>query len=144
MVLAAVVTQGLKRRPSGLEIGVILGVAAVYMLVFTRMAVPTERSHLIEYGVVSVLIYEALLERAANGYRVPVPALLATLVTSMIGLIDEGVQWFVPGRVLDPYDMLFNVFAAVMAISAVTALRWVRQRGWRGATKGPRGYKSPE
>jgi hypothetical protein len=48
LVMASVVTQGLKTRPSGAEIGVALGVAAAYLLVFVRMAIPTERSHLIE------------------------------------------------------------------------------------------------
>ena len=32
-----------------------MGIAATYLLVFVRMAIPTERSHLIEYGVVAVL-----------------------------------------------------------------------------------------
>ena len=58
LVLAAIVTQGLKTRPRGAEIGVALGVAAVYLLVLARMAIPAEeRTHLIEYGVVAVLIY---------------------------------------------------------------------------------------
>jgi hypothetical protein len=75
LVLATVVTQGLKTRPGGAEISVALGVAAAYLLVFVRMAIPTERSHLVEYGVVALFIYEALLERASQGRRVPVPAL---------------------------------------------------------------------
>ena len=58
MVLVAVVTQGLTTRPSVAEWGVAMGIAAAYLLVFVRMAIPTERSHLIEYGVVAVCIYE--------------------------------------------------------------------------------------
>ena len=64
LVGATVLTQGLKVRPGGAEVAVAIGVATAYLLVFTRMTVPTERSHLIEYGVVGVLIYEALTERA--------------------------------------------------------------------------------
>ena len=88
-----VITQGLKVRPGGAEIAVALGVAAAYLLVLVRMSVPTERSHLVEYGVVAVFIHEALTERAAiRGRRVPAPALLAIVAASLVGLVDEGIQ----------------------------------------------------
>ena len=55
-----------------------------------------------EYGVVAVFVYEALTERASRGRRVPVPALLAALATSLLGVLDECIQAFLPSRVLDP------------------------------------------
>ena len=128
LVLATVVTQGLKTRPGGAEIGIVLGVAAAYLLVFVRMAIPTERSHLIEYGVLALFIYEALMERASQGRRVPVPALLAVVATSLVGVLDECIQAFLPSRVFDPLDMLFNFLAAVMAVVASVALGWARRR----------------
>lgn len=126
LVLATVITQGLRVRPGGAEIGVALGIIAAYLLIIVRMTVPTERSHLVEYGVVAVFIHEALLERASHGRRVPVPGLLAIAIASLIGVIDEGIQWLLPSRVMDPVDILFNVLAAVMAIIASVALRWAR------------------
>lgn len=128
LVLATVATQGLKTRPGGAEIGVALGIAAVYLLVFVRMSIPTERSHLIEYGVVALFVHEALTERVSQGRQVPAPALLAVLVTALLGFIDECIQLFLPSRVFDPIDMLFNVLAAVMAIAASSALGWARKR----------------
>lgn len=143
LVLATAVTQGWKTRPGGLEAVVALGVTAAYLLVFVRMSIPTERSHLIEYGVVVLFIHEALTERVRQGRRVPAPALLAVLLTALIGVIDECIQRLLPGRVFDPLDMLFNVLAAVMAITASVALRWARTRkanaqsaGAPGATDG--------
>lgn len=133
LVLATVVTQGLQVRPSGLEVAVALGVAVAYFMVFVRMAIPTERSHIIEYGVVAVFIHEALTERAGHGRRVPVPALLAVLSASLIGAIDESIQLFIPSRVFDTEDILFNALAAVMAISASVALAWARRRAGRRA-----------
>ena len=129
LVLASVVTQGLKVRPGGAEIAIALGVAAAYLLILVRMSVPTERSHLVEYGVVAVFIHEALSERASQGRRVPVPALLAIVGASLVGVIDEGLQKLIPARVFDPVDILFNVLAAVMAVTASVALRWGRRRG---------------
>ena len=127
LVLITVVTQGLAARPSVAEWGVATGIVAAYLLVFVRMSITTERSHLIEYGVVAVCIYEALRERASQGRRVPVPALLAVLLTGLLGVIDECLQALVPGRVFDPVDMLFNVIAGVMAVAASAALAAARR-----------------
>ena len=123
-----ILTQGLGMQPSGREIGVGLGIAVVYFFMFFRMAIP-ERSHLIEYSVVAVFIYEALTERAIQGRHVPVPALLAILATSLIGALDEGIQVFLPSRVFDPVDILFKALVAVLAVMAVAVLRWVRRWG---------------
>lgn len=126
LVGLSILTQGLKTRPGGVEIGVALGIAVVYLMVFFRMAIP-ERSHLIEYGVVAVFIYEALTERASQGRRVPVPALLAILAASLVGVLDECIQGVLPSRVFAWADMLFNVLAAVMAVVACVALGWARR-----------------
>ena len=128
LVGATVVTQGVKARPGGVEIAVALGIAAVYLLVFLRMASPVERSHLMEYGVVGVFIYAALAERASHGRRVPLPPLLAILATSALGLLDECIQVFLPSRVFDPIDILFNLLAGTMAVAASVALAWARRR----------------
>ncbi len=135
LVLLTVVTQGLKVRPAGAEIAVALGVAAAYLLILVRMSVPTERSHLVEYGVVAVFIHEALTERKLQGRRVPVPALLAIAAASLVGVVDEGIQKLIPSRVFDPVDILFNVLAAVMAVGASVALRWARR--WGASLAGP-------
>ncbi len=128
LVLATVVTQGLRVRPGGAELAVALGVAAAYILVFVRMAIPTERSHLIEYGVVAVFVHEALRERARHGRRVPAPALLAVLAAGFVGVLDECIQLLLPSRVFDPLDMLFNVLGGTMAVAASAALGWARRR----------------
>lgn len=128
LVLATVITQGLKIKPSGIEIAVSLGIAAAYLLVFVRMAIPTERSHLIEYGIVAVFILEALQERKRNTNAVPAPALLAIVATILIGSLDECIQAFIPQRTFDPIDILFNSIAAIMAVSASVLLQWAKKR----------------
>ena len=112
----------------GSRLAVALGVVAAYLLVFVRMSIPTERSHLIEYGVVALFIHEALTERASHGRRVPAPTLLAVLAATLIGVVDECIQLVLPSRVFDPIDMLFNLLAAVMAVTASSALGWARKR----------------
>jgi len=123
----AVLTQGLQVRRRGFEIGVALGVAAVYLMVFARLGIP-ERSHLFEYGVVAMFIHQALTERAACGRNVPQPFLLAIAATATIGTLDELVQLVLPSRHFEWIDIAFNVFAAVMGSMASAVLGWARRR----------------
>ena len=129
VILVVVVTQGLTRQPGLAEFAVAGGVVATYALVFSRMALVTERSHLVEYGIVAIIVYEALQERARNGRRVPVPALIAIGVTSLLGVVDECIQLYIPNRYFDPLDIVFNVGAAVLAVTASASLAWARRRG---------------
>ena len=131
LVLASIVVHGLKPVRSATEIGVALGIMAAYLLVFVRMSIPTERSHIIEYGVVALFIYEALKERSRLGHRIRFAGLLTILVTGLIGVVDECIQLVIPNRTFDYRDMLFNVLAAAMAVAACVALRWVRRRSER-------------
>ncbi|MDE0580183.1 MAG: VanZ family protein, partial [bacterium] len=87
-----------------------------------------ERTHLIEYGVVALLIHAALTERAMHSPHVPAPAVLAIALTGLFGVLDELIQALLPNRVFDWRDILFNVVAAVLAVGAIKALRWARQR----------------
>ena len=131
LVGATIVTQGVRVRIGKAEIAVVMGVVAAYLMVFTRMAILEERSHLIEYGVLGVFIYEALSERARQGRQVPLPPVVAAFMTAALGVIDEGIQWFLPTRVFDPQDIVFNLLAGTMAIGAVMALSWARRRASR-------------
>ena len=87
-----------------------------------------ERSHLIEYSVLAIFIHKALLERIQNGEKVPLTALTAFGLTVLIGAIDEGNQYFLPSRVFDVEDIMFNSLAAFMAIGGSSLLMWIRQR----------------
>lgn len=132
LVAGAVLAAGLRARPRGVEIGVALGIIAVYFMAFARMTF-AERSHLIEYGVVASLIYTALSERSANGRPVPLMPMIAVLATALVGAVDEGVQKLIPSRVFDPLDMLFNTLAAVMAVAAILTLHGARR--WSATRK---------
>lgn len=127
LVAAAVVILALRVRPGWLEVGVGVGIAAVYLLLVLRTATAAERTHLIEYSVLAVFVLEALIERARGGRPVRWPAVSAWLISSGAGVIDEVVQIFVPARVFDPIDILFNVLAAGSAVVATVALRRARR-----------------
>ncbi len=126
LIWVAILTQGLKVRPGGLEIGLALGVAAAYLMVFARLG-GAERSHMFEYCVIGAFIYEALTERASQGRRVFLPPLLAFVVTSLVGVIDEYIQVFLPNRVFDPDDIIVNTVSAFLAVSGMAVLGWARR-----------------
>ena len=135
LVLVATVTFGLRGHGGRSQTFVALGISAVYVLLFTRLTSPVERSHLIEYGVVALLIYGALIERRRNGRPVTVPALLAVGAASVVGLIDEVLQWFLPNRVFDPIDIVFNAGAALLAVVSAETLAWTRRRAARDPSR---------
>ncbi len=127
LVGLTILTQGLKARPGGIEIGVGIGIAVVYLMLFVRLATP-ERSHLIEYGVVAVFAFEAITERYGPKNQSMLPAFLAILVSTLVGAVDEFIQYFLPSRVFDWSDILFNFLASLMAVAAMVVLNWGRQR----------------
>ena len=134
LVGLTILTQGLKTRPSGREVAVVLGLTAVYFMLFFRMTMP-ERSHLIEYSVVAVFCYEALLERQKQGALARFPAILAIFITTLLGAIDECIQYFLPNRVFAFEDIVFNTFAAILAVVASTILAWAQHRLGKRSSK---------
>ena len=53
---------------------------------------------------------------------------LTVLLTGLVGAVDEVIQLFLPNRVFDPVDMVFNVLAAALAVAARAVLGWARRR----------------
>jgi len=64
--------------------------------------------HIIEYAILGILM------RWASNDTIPL-----MLFTSLYGVTDEIHQWFVPFRVLSPYDMLANTIGGVLGIYLV-------------------------
>ncbi len=129
----------IRRRPGRAGIAAGAGILIVYLLAWIRIGVatPEERTHLFEYSLVAALVHEALLERRENGRRVPVPAILALIISILLGWLDEGIQSLLPNRVYDNIDVLFNALAATMIIGARSTLAFVQRRvqARRGAAR---------
>lgn len=128
LILLAFFTSGLQFRPRGIEMGALVGIIAAYMLVFARMSIPEERSHLAEYTVVGILVFEILRERKANGKNIPYAWFWAILITMAAGVLDECIQALLPNRVFDWRDILFNTLAAIMSVSSISILTWIRNK----------------
>ena len=127
LATASVIVHGIVSKPGKIELAILLGIIAVYLMFIFRLGAP-ERSHVIEYSVLAIFMHKALLARAQKIKPILAPALMALVGASLIGVVDESLQLFLPNRVFDPIDILFNVIAVIMAIGAGTLLTWIRRR----------------
>ena len=121
------------QRPGKMEVVVWSGFISIFLMLFLRLGL-SERSHLIEYSVLAIFIHNALKERKSQGRKIPYPAIIAFALTGLIGVVDEAIQIVIPERVFDPADILFNGFAAFMAIGFGQGIIWV-QKHMRGRKK---------
>ncbi len=76
---------------------------------------PEEALHFIEYGVLGLLLVRALRFRLADAALFPA----ALLIGTMVGVLDELVQWFVPGRFWDVRDIAVNALGIFLALVAL-------------------------
>lgn len=125
LVGSAMLIHALKTKPDKFEVAVWVGITAVYIMFILRLGLP-ERSHLIEYSVLAILIHKALKERI-NSEGIMKPALLALIITFLIGVLDECLQLFIPDRHFDPTDIVFNGIAVSMAIGSSAIISWIRK-----------------
>jgi hypothetical protein len=69
-----------------------------------------EAVHYVQYGVLSVLLFRAFSHRIRD---VSVYA-AATIAGTLVGMIDETVQWLTPGRFFDLRDIWLNFTAVAL------------------------------
>ena len=126
LVGATILAHGINLKPNKIELAIWFGFTAMFLMFFLRLGLP-ERSHLIEYSVLTIFIHRALSERFKTGKRLK-PVLFALTLAFSIGVIDEALQLIIPKRVFDPLDILFNGIVILMAIAGSELLRWVRRK----------------
>jgi VanZ family protein len=66
--------------------------------------IPIESIHFVEYGILSLLIFRALVK----SYNENFIFFASFLLTALLGMIDEYIQWFLPNRVGAMRDIIFN------------------------------------
>lgn len=76
-----------------------------------------ERIHLLEYGLLALLLHRALATRGES-FAAP----LALLLAAFVGVLDELVQWWVPLRTGDVRDVALDAYAALAGLVVSTSL----------------------
>ena len=85
--------------------------AAIVIALTSTSKTPIEGFHFIQYGVLGALAFRAFAHRTRDLSVYAAAALLGTIV----GTIDEAIQWILPGRVWDVRDIQFNATGAILA-----------------------------
>lgn len=84
--------------------------AAVASLWSLRLWEPEEAVHLVEYGLLGVLLYRALRHHVNDAAVL----LIGAVIGATVGTVDELVQWLTPERYFDYRDVNLNLGASVL------------------------------
>jgi hypothetical protein len=88
------------------------GTACVLLSLALSLALPEERLHLVEYGVLGWMLAWAM----AGGDRWPKCWPVAVVLAWVIGWGDELIQAVLPNRVYDVRDILLNGFSGMAGL----------------------------
>jgi glycopeptide antibiotics resistance protein len=123
----ALIIHSILNKESSQVIAALIGLFAVYTMFFLRLGMP-ERSHLIEFTILTIFVHRALLERYQEKSEIIKSTILAFLIASSIGVLDECLQLLIPKRVFDLEDIIFNCLASLMAAVSYLFIRWIKRR----------------
>ena len=102
----------------------LIGLAYVYLLV-ALTTFPAERLHLVEYGFVGYVLFNAL--RLDLGER---RAYIGSLVlTALVGFGDESIQWILPQRFFELKDVQLNVVSGALGLLLLRFARGAEKAG---------------
>lgn len=88
----------------------IIGVFFVISItIFRTIQLPIERIHFIEYGLLGWMTCWAVESRKSRFFT-------ALLFISLIGVLDEGIQWILPMRVFDWRDIWMNMIGGNLGL----------------------------
>ncbi len=134
LVLVAAVGLLLKlRRKSVASYAWLFGVAGliVYLTFDLKAGSPEEAVHFVQYGVLSVLLFRAFTHRVRD-YSI---YFAAAITGTIVGMIDETIQWLTPGRYFGLRDIWLNFTAVALVQTALAAgVRPEIVSGWPDGT----------
>jgi hypothetical protein len=119
LVAALVLLRRARRQLRPFDVVWLAGIGAIAASIAWQLRYrPEEAIHLLEYGVLAVLLYRAM--------RPPEPDLgiLAAVVIlgTLVGTVDELIQWIIPERFWGLRDIAVNGSACALAAAALWRL----------------------
>jgi VanZ family protein len=110
---------GMKIRIQKLSSYVILSmVLLVYIYGLAVLQYPEEKIHLIEYGFLAYLVIKAIRVDVSK----PIAYGYAFILVSVIGWIDEGIQYLLPNRYYQIEDVILNSVSGALGLFLVFIL----------------------
>ncbi len=108
-VFSFITLQLYRKRGFGSFVHLLL-LGALLITIILNLDRPEERIHFVEYGLLGFLFVKAFSSTSLR--TLTFSALLVTLV----GSIDELIQWFLPNRVGDLRDVLMNAVGGLLGV----------------------------
>ena len=101
----------------------ILIISPILLLTYLSISLDVwvERIHFIEYAVLGLLISRAVNVRTLNGI------IYTGCLITLIGAVDEIIQWFLPNRVGDMRDVFMNSVGGLSGLWLGRFLFWDQQ-----------------
>jgi hypothetical protein len=128
---------GIRARWTAAQWAVAAAAALLLALLAARLEVAQERLHLVEYGLLALLVRALLVARWGAGAEQRElrarAALGAVVLTAAAGWVDEGIQALLPNRYYDLRDVGFNAGAGLLAVVCAEAHAAAGARGKRAA-----------
>lgn len=78
----------------------------------TQLSVPEEKIHIILYGILGAIILVDLRRSGASSH----PFFTAMLIASLIGALEESIQWCLPFRIGEIKDGVLNIAGAFLGV----------------------------
>jgi hypothetical protein len=121
VVLAVAIAAFVSLSRRKLPVNAYLCLFAIFLVfmafVYSLREIPEEAVHVLEYGVLGLLVYRALTHRVRD-YSIYI---LGSLIVGMIGILDEYIQWVVPSRYYELRDISINFCAGALSQVAIFA-----------------------
>ena len=101
----------------------LLIISPLLMLTYLSLCLDVwaERIHFVEYAVLGLLISRAVDVRTLSGI------IYTGCLISLIGAVDEIIQWFLPNRVGDMRDVIMNSVGGLSGLWLGQFLFWEQQ-----------------
>lgn len=88
-----------------------------------RLIALDKLAHFLEYAIFAYIAFRSFSHLSAN-ISLSISYLLTMLFVSLFAVGDEYYQSFIPGRVMDGYDLLMDIVGALL----VATFFWLRRR----------------
>ncbi len=104
----------LSSRSSYLWLIAVSGILIFYTIDLGKQS-PEEAVHFVQYGVLGMLVYRALIHHLQDASIY----FAAAIVCGILGTVDEFIQWLTPRRVWGLKDIWLNFFASVSVLTGI-------------------------
>lgn len=115
-VILALVFALILGRPSRWPVRLawlLVGIGILSAMLVGTLHTPVEALHVLEYGLLGLLIFRAVSRELGGGFAA---ALLAVAIGWSAGLVDETIQWVYPGRTGAIEDVFLDAQATTVGI----------------------------